>query len=106
MAESGTDKPTCDPTGAFPAKLFLALVGIIVLIIVALAVAFVTSQINLLFWLGVAAIAAAVIACLRLFRRAREQLREMVAASKAFALSLVALLVLGVIIYAAARLML
>ena len=106
MAQSGADKPTGAPSGNFPAKLFLALVGVIVLIVAALAVAFVTSQVNLLFWIGVAAIAAAVIACMRLFRQAREQLREMLAASKAFALSLIALLVLGIIIYAAAKLML
>ena len=106
MAKSGADKSSGAPTSDFPAKVFLALIGVIVLIAVALVVAFITSQVNLLFWIGVAAIAAAVIACLRLFRRAREQLREMLAASKAFALSLITLLVLGAIIYAAAKLML
>ena len=96
MSEAGADKPT----GGLSAKVFLGLVGAVVLLVVVLAAAFVGQQINFLFWLGVVLLAVAVVACLRLFRRAREQLREMMAAGKAFALSLITMLVLAAIIYA------
>lgn len=102
MAESGADKPT----GDFSVKVFLALVGVIVVIVIALAVMFIAQQVSLFFWLGFAAIVVAFVACVRLFRRIREQLREMMAAGKAFVLSLIGLLVLGAIIYAAAKLLL